>query len=202
MTTPNTPSQSPQAAVPKDTNVRAASPPPAYTPRRTPNIAAMIAQGIPGYRIQHFFPQAEAQHATLESAADDEEEEDSASKSPISLRINSSINISSNNNIICIESTPSENANAIAQAVAKAILEGSSGRCGIPMIDENGVPRPLMIEVDAGMVIEGANNIVGSRAAVNEVLKHRNTPPLSLRRPREEHGDDQTQPAAKRRRSQ
>lgn len=120
---------------------------------------------------------------TLLDSADDEHDPES---SPISLRINTSINVSRSNNVVCLATSPAEQANAIAQAVVKALHEGSSGQCGIPMIDENGAPRPLRIEVDAGLVVDGTGNVVGSSDSVNEVLRQRNDTTVLGRRPREE----------------
>lgn len=214
MATPNTPLQSAQPAVPKGDNARAASPPPAYMPRMT---IAPVSHQIPGYQIQHLFPQADVQQmnyiaaqAAAAAAAAAQEDEGSADKCPISLRINSSVNISRNNNIVCLEASPADYASNIASAIAKSLLEGSSGRCGIPMIDENGVPRPLLIEVDASMVVQGANNIVGNHDAISQVLA---AEPNNRRRPREDdknnnnnnNGDDESAfpapPANKRRRA-
>jgi hypothetical protein len=65
------------------------------------------------------------------------------------------------------------------------------------MIDESGCPRPLKIEVDAGIVVEGTGNVVGSREVVGELLRRRAEAPL--RRPREE--DEEEASAAKRRRA-
>lgn len=115
--------------------------------------------------------------------------------SPISLRINTSINVTKNNNLVCITDTPTSSANAIAQAVVGALQEKSCGNCGIPMIDEEGRPRPLNIEVDASMAIDGSDNIVGHEGFIKQVLRQGD----ALRRRREADEDD-TEPPAKRRR--
>ncbi|KAL2685549.1 hypothetical protein Neosp_006649 [[Neocosmospora] mangrovei] len=192
--------QDSQATVPKDN-----SPPPAYTPRRVPDLTTLTAraiqarQGLASMIHSMQSQQQQAPFATLHpgAMADDQEEvpEDS---SPICLRINTSVNVSRSNNIVCLTATPAEQANAISRAVVQALNEGSSGRCGIPMIDESGCPRPLKIEVDAGIVVEGTGNVVGSREVVGELLRRRAEAPL--RRPREEE-DDEEASAAKRRRS-
>ncbi|EQB48836.1 hypothetical protein CGLO_11895 [Colletotrichum gloeosporioides Cg-14] len=76
--------------------------------------------------------------------SDDDHEE----LSPISLRISTRINIASDGNLIALPSSPSEQANSIARAVVEAI-QGQDWATGLPMIDENGRPRPLKLEVDA-----------------------------------------------------
>jgi hypothetical protein len=111
--------------------------------------------------------------AVLEAMADDVEDEEEESISPISLRINTSVHISNNNNLVCLTDTPASHANAIAKAVVQAIQENSSGQCGIPMIDEDGRPRPVKIEVDAGITVEGSGNVVGNEEIVNKVLRQR-----------------------------
>lgn len=111
--------------------------------------------------------------AVLEAMSTEDEDDQEESISPISLRINTSVLISKNNNLVCLTDTPASHANAIARAVVKAIQENSSGQCGIPMIDEDGRPRPVKIEVDAGITVEGSGNVVGNEAIVNQVLRQR-----------------------------
>lgn len=99
-------------------------------------------------------------------SSDDDEE----SQSPINLRINTSLKVTSSNNVVCFTESPADHANAIARAVIRAMEEHSAGRCGIPMIDEDGAPRPINIEVDAGITIEGEGNLVTGREM--DVLRH------------------------------
>ncbi|KAH7162953.1 hypothetical protein B0J13DRAFT_25072 [Dactylonectria estremocensis] len=184
-----------RAALSKDnTRPPAASPPPAYTPRRQPDLATLTARAIQARHglstvAQMLQRPPQSAYTTLLDSAEDEQDPES---SPISLRINTSVNVSRSNNVVCLASSPADQANAIAQAVVKALHQGSSGQCGIPMIDENGAPRPLRIEVDAGLVVDGTNNIVGSRENVTEVLRQRDSSVLG-RRQRQEDGRDQDQ---------
>ncbi|EKJ79805.1 hypothetical protein FPSE_00085 [Fusarium pseudograminearum CS3096] len=198
--------QGPQVTVPKEN-----TPPPAYTPRRIPsNIASLATQLL---EVRNSMANAasriqERQTATMNTplsstvmASDDQDQDEtSETSSPISLRINTSVNVSRSNNIVCLTATPAEQANAIAKEVVQALHEGSSGRCGIPMIDESGCPRPLNIEVDAGLVVEGTGNVIGTRDIIGELLQKRGT--SSLRRSRDEVEDEDEEFApAKRRRS-
>jgi hypothetical protein len=41
---------------------------------------------------------------------------------------------------------------------------------GIPMIDQDGRPRPVEIKADAGITVEGTNNVVGTERGVVDVL--------------------------------
>ncbi|KAF7546197.1 hypothetical protein G7Z17_g8608 [Cylindrodendrum hubeiense] len=199
-----------RAALSKDNNTRpsASSPPPAYTPRRQPDLAVLAARAIPARHglssmAQMLHQPDQSVYTTLLDSADDDQDPES---SPISLRINTSVNVSHSNNVVCLAASPAEQANAIAQAVVKALHQGSSGQCGIPMIDENGAPRPLKIEVDAGLVVDGTGNVVGSRDLITEVLKQRNGSVLGRRPRKEEDEEDQddlySHPAKRRRSSQ
>ncbi|OAA33031.1 hypothetical protein AAL_00496 [Moelleriella libera RCEF 2490] len=125
--------------------------------------------------------QPHAQHA----AFDDDE-----AQSPIHLRINTSVRVNSNNNVVCMRDTPAEHANAIARAVVRALQENSSGQCGIPMIDEDGRPRPVKIEVDAGMDVLGADNVVGNESFVRHVFTS------NLRRKRRDEEEDEDEDEA------
>jgi hypothetical protein len=144
----------------------------------------------------------------------EEEEEDSSSS--ISLRISTAVTVTKDNNLVCLADAPATQAGAIANAIVVALHHGSAGQCGIPMIDEDGRPRPIHLEVDSGLLVEGSGNVIGSEAIVNEVLRQRaataaaaTTAPRTSsfaqprpRRQREEEDDDLYGAAAKRSRSQ
>ncbi|KAF4944335.1 hypothetical protein FGADI_12753 [Fusarium gaditjirri] len=181
MDAPNNPSQSqdPQVDVPKEN-----SPPPAYTPRRVPvtDFTVMMARimqqrrdTLPnmGGSIPSTQPQQTTCTSLLSDTMDGDQDEASEGSSPISLKIDTSVKVSRNNNIVCLTATPAEQANAIAKAVVQALHEGSSGRCGIPMIDESGCPRPLNIQVDAGLNVEGTGNAIGSRDVIGGLIQKR-----------------------------
>ncbi|KLU87356.1 hypothetical protein MAPG_06356, partial [Magnaporthiopsis poae ATCC 64411] len=61
--------------------------------------------------------------------------------SPIELRINTGVTVSRSDNVVVIQTNPADVAGAVASAVMTAIEQASSGRMGIPMIDESGAPR-------------------------------------------------------------
>ncbi|KAF7543033.1 hypothetical protein G7046_g10070 [Stylonectria norvegica] len=205
MATVSTSTSNTEAVIPKDSSSPTSTncPPPAYTPRRHLDLAALTARAIrsqhgPG-NMANVLQQRPLYTTLLEGAVD--EHEDSPESSPISLRITTAINISRNNNLVCLTDSPASQANAIAQAVVQAIQQNSSGQCGIPMIDEQGCPRPLKIEVDAGMLVEGTGNVVGSQDIIREVLRQRSGQQMqSLRRQREEADDDELERPSKRRR--
>ena len=174
----------------------ALSPPPAYTPRQPVQSQHELIRD--SALLLSRSPQGTL-FANCSAAQGDDDEEDYQQEgiSPISLRINTSINISKSNNLICLTTTPTEQANSIAQAVVKALQENSSGRCGIPMIDEDGRPRPVNIEVDASLVVEGAGNIIGSETIIQQVLVQRQQ---QLKRQREDEEQDESNTPARKRR--
>ncbi|KAL7927880.1 hypothetical protein ACQKWADRAFT_278120 [Trichoderma austrokoningii] len=183
---------------PKDDTPALISPPPAYTPPQTAPALALLRRQM---RESFVMGRSSGVDSVLDVVSAQEEDADEEEGfSAISLRINTSVHVSSNNNLVCLNDTPASHANAIAKAVVQAIQENSSGQCGIPMIDEDGRPRPVKIEVDAGITVEGAGNIVGNENIVNQVLRMR-----SLARKRsadDEEGDDAAAQPTKRRRGE
>ncbi|RDA85653.1 hypothetical protein CP532_3547 [Ophiocordyceps camponoti-leonardi (nom. inval.)] len=136
---------------------RSISPPPAYNRIIGPNLD--LSRAI--------------QLTTRVEASEDEDSDLESLSSGISLRINTSVTVSGDNNTVCLAETLDASAKAHASAVVKAIQDASPGHCGIPMIDEEGRPRPLTIHVDAGLTIAGAGNIIGDDEAVVANLSRR-----------------------------
>ncbi|KAG6002337.1 hypothetical protein E4U54_000903 [Claviceps lovelessii] len=153
-----------------------------------------------GYNTQHVLDAA--------AAEDGISSDDYPPQSSICLRINTSVRVSSNNNHVCLNETPAEHANAIARAVVHAVQQNSSGQCGIPMIDEDGRPRPVRIEVDAGLEVHGQGNVVGNEKFVVEILRQQQQQQQQkqhhqmLRRRRHDEDDIPPTSFAKRRRSE
>ncbi|KAK1764581.1 hypothetical protein QBC33DRAFT_189441 [Phialemonium atrogriseum] len=109
-------------------------------------------------------------HEPADDPWDDDHSECEDLKSPITIRINAGIRISSNSNVVTLAASPADTCARIAQAVVAGMREASGG-VGIPMIDEDGHPRPLRIEVDAGLDINGAGNVVGREDVVRDILR-------------------------------
>ncbi|KAK2745812.1 hypothetical protein CKAH01_06716 [Colletotrichum kahawae] len=159
--------------------------PPAYAPTMKPSIIDSLA----AYLSRHSDPYGTAPHRVApcpevsfsSQFSDDDHEE----LSPISLRISTRINVTCDGNLIALPSSPSDQANSIAKAVVKAI-QGQDWATGLPMIDENGRPRPLKLDVDAGMTIKGSSNVIGTESIINEIIRQRTitrnwTPPSPSR---------------------
>ncbi|KAG6026127.1 hypothetical protein E4U41_001348 [Claviceps citrina] len=130
------------------------------------SLASLLPAGSHQHQHQH-------QHQQTPDEALYADDAPPPSQSGISLRINTSVRVSSNNNHVCVSETPAEHASAIARAVVHAIQENSSGQCGIPMIDEDGRPRPVSVHVDAVLEVHGEGNVVGNDGFVTELLRRR-----------------------------
>ncbi|KAM4055064.1 hypothetical protein HRG_005873 [Hirsutella rhossiliensis] len=186
---------------------RPLSPPPAYAPSGPINLQTLTARQLERSRTTHPRPVLvdRSPFTTLlggSAAAEDEGPEWEEGLSAISLHINTSVTVSSDNNMVCLADTPANHANAIAHAVVKALQESSSGQCGIPMIDEEGRPRPVRIHVDAGLTVGGAGNVIGNEAVVQEAARQRGGDLLRRRRSQSDDDDDEASPAKRRRGSQ
>lgn len=177
--TPNT-----QHGAPKyTTQAMPDTPPPPYTPPRRPSLAGLAVRGPEMTHVNHRL--LEGQHetrrisrrlsttVTTTAGQDDDDEAAAAAMSPLQLHIDTSIRITKGNNLVCLTDSPARHASAIAEAVTQAIQRTSSGNCGLPMIDGDGNPRPIRIEVDAGMTVDGVGNVVGNEKIIEEVLRQR-----------------------------
>ncbi|KAG6362062.1 hypothetical protein INS49_010291 [Diaporthe citri] len=111
------------------------------------------------------------------------EDDDDNDRSPIELRIMTTVQVEGDNNAILLTASPAEHARAIAEAVTATIRQAGGVDGGIPMIDEEGRPRPFKIYVAAGMNIEGSGNVLGN---ADHVLLF-----LSRKRKRDDNGGNE-----------
>ncbi|TQS37207.1 hypothetical protein Golomagni_02326 [Golovinomyces magnicellulatus] len=84
--------------------------------------------------------------------------------SPIELNIRIPMTITGDDNRV--NSDPSASANKIAIGIMHALKTVSMNGSGLPMIDDNGRPRPIKIDVAAGVNVDGSRNVIGDAAAV------------------------------------
>ncbi|KAL3964022.1 hypothetical protein ACCO45_001026 [Purpureocillium lilacinum] len=167
-------------------------PSPAYTPNRQPlDLRTITARQLEQQREALPRPVLIDTSPVTDLLVGDDE-----SSSPIFLRINTSIKVASNNNVLCIGATPTDNAKQIAEAVVKAMRDYSAGNAGLPMIDEEGRPRPVKIDVDAGVTVEGANNFLGSREVFQQFLEVQRSAHARGQRRRREESDEEADEAA------
>lgn len=110
------------------------------------------------------------------------EDDDDDDRSPIELRIMTTVQVEGDDNAILLTASPAEHARAIAETVTAMIRQAGGTDGGIPMIDEEGRPRPFKIYVAAGMNIEGSGNVLGN---ADHVLLH-----LSRKRKRDDNGEN------------
>ncbi|KAL2759131.1 hypothetical protein ACRALDRAFT_2090329, partial [Sodiomyces alcalophilus JCM 7366] len=155
-------------------------PPPAYTPpirtRLQENLAAVLLNN-PSANLRHLGHRILSvpvpPSAVLRGASPDPDEDPLEELSPINLRISTRVNVSRDNNLIALPCSPSEQAGATADAIVRAFKSSTVMEGGIPMIDQDGRPRPVKIEVDAGITVEGSSNIIGTEAIIADVLRSR-----------------------------
>lgn len=61
-------------------------------------------------------------------------------------------------------------ATAISRGISDALHNMSYADAqGIPMIDENGRPRPIKVTVDAPLTVLGSKNLLGERAVLERI---------------------------------
>ncbi|KAJ4412035.1 hypothetical protein N0V82_008879, partial [Gnomoniopsis sp. IMI 355080] len=99
-------------------------------------------------------------------------------RSAITVRISTAVRITGDNNIMCmaksVDHGPAETARFVAATVTKVLRGGGADeRGGIPMIDEEGRPRPLRIEIEAGTEVNGEGNVLGGELVVMRALGKR-----------------------------
>lgn len=141
-----------------------------------------------------------------------EDEDDLDLLSPIEIFIKTPIYVDGNNNAVSID------AGTIGSRVAYSVIQslrqlnGLAG--GIPVIDQDGRPRPIKVEVDAEMKITGSNNMVGENAVLMNIIKlSAGVTPPTQSQPRQDKGkamdgkedtglDHSLQPSAKRPRTE
>lgn len=98
---------------------------------------------------------------------DDMSSDDVEELSPIELSIKVPMAVTGDENRVTAD--PSVSANKIAIGIMHALKTVSINGIGMPMIDENGRPRPIKIDVMAEIKIDGSRNIVGEAATLKPV---------------------------------
>ncbi|KAG0649557.1 hypothetical protein D0Z07_3818 [Hyphodiscus hymeniophilus] len=111
-------------------------------------------------------PPAYVHDPTFQASVFDFEEfdDDDERLSSIHLRINTPLTVKGDHNLIAVDAALS--ASKIAGAVVSALKQMSMDEHGIPMIDENGRPRSIKVEVRAETAIDGSKNVVGEKAVL------------------------------------
>lgn len=113
-------------------------------------------------------PPAYAHGPTLDcSVTNLEDDDDDEHLSSIHLKISNPIVVTGDNNLVAIDPL---SASKIAMAVIQALKQMSMEASGVPMIDEEGRPRPIKVDVAAELKIEGNRNVFGERAVLAAVV--------------------------------
>lgn len=180
----------------KDSPHAPPTPPPAYFPRQPtqlPDPATLFplpAMHPPQHAIEAAdlgWPNLEASDRNYNNTHNDnntlDDDEDEDSRSAVAVRISTAVRISGNKNIVCL---PADKVRYIAAAVTRSLHEGSA----VPMIDEEGRPRPLRVEIEAGVEVRGEGNMLGAEQIVLRALNGKR---------REEDGDGEHEDQVRRR---
>jgi len=104
------------------------------------------------------------------NAADDDDESDSDDEDSTAIRLNifTPINVRGDGNLIAMDT--SATATTIAQGIVDALRCMTYGDDkGVPMIDEDGRPRPIKVNVKAPLTILGSKNLMGERAVMERL---------------------------------
>lgn len=114
-----------------------------------------------------------------EGDLDGDEDENGGKSSAITIQISTGIRVSGDDNLIFLapsfgdsaSSPAAEHARSIAETVTTAIRRGGEqGSGGIPMIDEEGRPRAIRVQVEAGMEVHGKGNVLLSNGSGKRML--------------------------------
>lgn len=120
---------------------------------------------------------------------DDDEDDEYPNQSIVKLTIDAPTHIRGDNNLVSLE--PSATGSKIALAIISGLQQMSGSAGGVPMIDENGRPRPIRVEVKAETTIEGSRNVVGERAVFTTVLLNGPKRDPSSSRPKRERASSE-----------
>jgi hypothetical protein len=110
-------------------------------------------------------------HVTHDGDSDSEEgEEDECPRklSEIHLKISAPLLVQGNGNLVSIDTAA--NATKISLGVVSALRQITSASGGVPMIDEDGRPRPIKIDITAEVRVHGSCNVVGEKAILAKTV--------------------------------
>ncbi|TVY50152.1 hypothetical protein LOCC1_G000073 [Lachnellula occidentalis] len=106
-------------------------------------------------------------HNTHVDSSDDENEEEPR-LSEIRITVNTPLMITGDGNSVSVD--VALNASKVSAAVVAALRGMSTVAGGVPMIDGDGRPRPITMEVTAEIKVEGSNNVVGDKAILSKTV--------------------------------
>ncbi|KAL2067271.1 hypothetical protein VTL71DRAFT_1695 [Oculimacula yallundae] len=114
--------------------------------------------------ITHGVPTTDDDSDSDSDSDDDDEDKSSA----IHIKIFTPINVRGDGNLIAMDT--SVTATKIAQGITEALRGMSYGDTqGVPLIDEEGRPRPIKVVVSAPLTVLGSKNLMGERAVMERI---------------------------------
>jgi hypothetical protein len=146
----------------------------AATQPTQPNNLISALQGLqtitppPAYTMNIHAPAMPVTRADFEDDGDENEGDDLQNLSAIRLFIDTPLTVVGDNNMIALDASVS--ASKIALAVVQALKQMTMEGIGVPMIDEDGRPRPIKVNVVAETTVTGSKNVVGERAVLSTLF--------------------------------
>ncbi|PBP22077.1 hypothetical protein BUE80_DR007054 [Diplocarpon rosae] len=132
---------------------------------RVPPTGAPARQAAPNARMRPAYnPPANDDD---EGSEGDDEDPQPILASAITMYISVPLLIKGDSNLIALE--PSLTASKVSLGVVEALKSMAYGQTGVPLIDEEGRPRPINVHVNAATTVEGAKNLVGERAVMERI---------------------------------
>jgi hypothetical protein len=91
----------------------------------------------------------------------DEEGQDGSVPSAIKLHVKCPLSVNGDHNIVGVDTAV--NVTRVAQGIFKALKEMGVNGHGVPLVDEDGRPRPITITASAEITITGSKNFVNDK---------------------------------------
>lgn len=130
------------------------TPPPAYGGGAPPGMSDSL--------IRHFTPDTNnTDYSEDEEDGEEGAEDESSPLSAINIIIQVPLHIQGDNNLVAVDTAHA--VNKIAQGIVASLKAMSMSGQGVPMIDEDGRPRPITVTAVAEVKITGSRNVIGEK---------------------------------------
>jgi hypothetical protein len=177
------------------TPIQTITPPPAYGGAAPPSMSSSPTGHLAPvtHNNPHYSDNEEDEYGEMD--------DDSLPKSlsAINIIIRCPLFIKGDSNLVAVDTSGS--ANKIAQGVVGALKTMSMSGHGVPMIDEDGRPRPISVTATAEVRIDGSKNVVGDKvrpmlpqSTPKPVLDNKEGTNINVKRERKESEDGESGP--------
>ncbi|KAN0117377.1 hypothetical protein V8E51_003354 [Hyaloscypha variabilis] len=128
----------------------------------------------------------------------DEEGQNGSVPSAIKLHVKCPLSVNGDHNIVGVDTAV--NVTRVAQGIFKALKEMGVNGHGVPLVDEDGRPRPITITASAEITITGSKNFVNDKPRQQQPTMPQQAPrPAQVNRDgprikREREGSEEAEP--------